>query len=619
MKTSTYTKFLLTALVTIIIFISCSGDENGDKTTSLNIPLELNTSKTTVPIGSEGGEITVPYDDELIAGTMLTIPSGAVNSEVTFTLQGEPEGTGPTTLQEAAESANTFHSALVNFAVDNVENTYFHPMYGPVLLISSESFIGHGIRFSPANQTFNTPLTASIPLDLLSIDTNEKVMAMLQSEDGTWEALSADINNSTSMINTQIHHFSSLRFLNYFSIIGPALFHLDSYQILSGIETANEFLPHDTFEQTLQAAICTSVPLQTDLDNVIDEYALLDELMIGSGPAANSTTTGLLYTWLQDKYNDSNVSDGSITFAQLYAKALEIENGNIYKALATTNAVLSVHRHSPYTERVVEKFRGDGGDETGARYHFFGAALHAFVHEYHREHDGLSNIIYDPEAMVTVEEHIVSGDIFSDTTEYAVDLKGVVFGRELYHKMQGKSKEELIEAFDLEANACYEYSYSYNVPSAEVSNPHLSVSINGMYVQDEGDFIYWRPNQPTGTITYHFNFQNNIASAKLLSRITTFNWSYGEGYGFLYASTNGIDWQDLLAVTPPALGEYNMGIYNEVLPETLTGSKDLWIQVVLYSLNREGERVSANTSQFSRAWPERYPDSKMFELNVGFE
>ena len=615
------TKLILTGLVAAIVFISCSGDEDsngGGEVSVVKVHTELSTPKTTAPIGSEGGDITVPYDDELIAGTTLTVPSGAVDSEVTFSIQGEPEGTGPTTLKEAANAESTFHKALVDFAIDNVENTYFHPIYGPALLISSESFRGHGVRFGPVNQTFNTPVTASLPLDLLSIEQDDKVMAMLQSENGTWEASLADINNSTNMINTQMHHFSSLRFLAYTIYpFGPLLLQLDQLQITSNLEAANQILPNDTFEQTLQTAICTSSPLQTSLENVIDEYQLLDELMVGTGPAANSTTTTILYNWIKDQYD--SVPNNSITFAQLYAKALEVENGNIYKALATTNAMLSIYRKYPYPDRVIEKFRGDGGDETGARYHFFGAALHAFVHEYHREHSGLSNVIYNPQVMVTVEEHIVSGDIFSDTTEYAVDLKGVAFGRDLYHKMQGKSKEELIKEFNLEADKCYNYSYSYKIPSVDTSDPYLSLSVNGMFVQDEGDFIYWRPNQPTGTLIYQFTLPNNIATAKLYARITTFTWGYGEGYGFLYASKDGVNWEDLLSVTPPAYSEYTMGTYNEELPAAVTGTNKLWIKVVLYSLNRDGERVSANTSQFSRAWPERYPDSKIFELKVNFE
>jgi len=615
-------KLLFTGLVSVIVFVSCSGD--GDSVSSntpfVSVLTELNTSKTTASIDNGGGVVTVPYDDELIAGITLTVPAGALDSTVAFSIQGEPEGTGPTTLKDAANSQNTLHKALVDFAIDNVENTYIHPIYGPALIISSESFLGHGVRFGPANLTFNTPVTASLPLDLLSIEPDDRVMAMIQSENGTWEASLADLNHSTNMIDTQLHHFSSLRFLTYFTpIIGAGLFALDREEIISGVDTANTFLPNDTFEKVIQAVVCNSVPLQTNLNNVIGEYDLLLNLYEGSIPVANTTNRIIMLDWLKEQYLDVNVPENSITFAQLYAKALEVENGNIYKALATTNAVLSFNRTSLYTKKVIENFRGDGVDESGARYHFFGAALHAFVHEYHRNNASLLNEIYDPAIMVTLEEHIVSGDIFSDTTEYAVDLKGVAFGRDLYHKIQGKSKEELIEEFSLDANACYDYSYSYKIPSINYSDAYLSVSMNGMYVQNEGDFIYWRPNQPTGTITYHFNFPKNIKSAKLLSRITTFHWGYGEGYGFIYASTNGADWHNLLSVNPPAHGEYTIGTYNSVLPAILAGTKDLWIQVVLYSLNSDGDRVSANTSQFSRAWPERYPDSKMFELNVDFE
>ncbi len=435
------------------LFVGCGG--GGSSSSTESTPEELNTTMTTVALDASGGEVVVSYDDELIPGATLTVPDGAVDAEVTFSIQAEPEGTEPSTLKEAAETEETFHRSLVDYAIDNVESSYIHPMYGPLLLISTGSFAGPGVRFGPANQTFNSPVTASIPLDVLSIESDDRVIAVLQSQDGTWETLPANINASTSNVDTQVAHFSSLRFVSYFDIFsGQGFVNLgrDLSEIISGVQHANEnVLPKDTFEQFLNVIVCASVPIATNLDSVIGEWDLLDELLIGSGPDAGDTTT--LYNWIKDQYG--NVPDNSISFAQLFGKALEIENGNIYKALATTNAVLSANRKSPYIDKVVENFRGDGGDETGARYHFFGAALHAFVHEYHRDNSWIyENSIFDPEAMVTIEEHVVSGDIFSDTTEYAVDLKGVELGRQLYRAVQGKSKEELMREFNISENSC---------------------------------------------------------------------------------------------------------------------------------------------------------------------
>lgn len=165
----------------------------------------------------------------------------------------------------------------------------------------------------------------------------------------------------------------------------------------------------------------------------------------------------------------------------------------------------------------------------------------------------------------------------------------------------------------------YDYSFSYKVPSAGEAGDYLSVSSSGMSVRQEGDFIYWYNSDPTGTRTYHFSFPEKIKSAELLARLYTFHWSYGEGYAFLYASNDGTNWETLTSVYPPAHGEYTGGGYNDSLPDSLNGTNDIWIKVVLYSLNDEGERVASNTSQFSRAYPSKYPDSKMFELNVDYE
>ena len=103
--------------------------------------------------------------------------------------------------------------------------------------------------------------------------------------------------------------------------------------------------------------------------------------------------------------------------------------------------------------------RGDGDDEDGARYHYFGAAIYSFVYAHQKdlvaklaaEHSvdmdllarmrvaGASFAAPAPESTVRLEEAWVSGDIFSDVTEYAVDLQGVTFGRALYEHVTARA------------------------------------------------------------------------------------------------------------------------------------------------------------------------------------
>ncbi len=613
----------------VVIFMACgggSGDGGSDDTNSESKLEELDTPKTTALIGSEGGDITVPYDDELIAGTTLTIPAGAVDTEVTFSIQGEPEGTGPYTLKEAAEAEPTFYSSLVDHAIDNVENLALHPMYEPLLLISSESFTGYGVRFGPAKQTFNSPVTASVPLDVLSMEPDNNVIAMLQSDNGTWEALRADINTSTNMLDAKIPHFSSLR-----TIISDMLFGDKGLLPLSMTTNNNgDLLPNNTFDDFLSKSLCSISSLDKNLNNVRDEKTLLGDLFASN--AARKTDTDKLRVWIESQVG--KVAQNSISLTDLLAEAIEQKNGNIYQALITTHGLLQTDRGKSYLDKVMENFRGDGADESGARYHFMGAALHAFVHEYNREQNIFSP--YDPTLILTIEELYSHSHLIYDVTEYYVDLKGSLFGRELYRKVQGKSKEELIKEFNLNDDSCYNYTYSYKNPASAEAQTHIS-SVSNMVIRDEGAFIYWHPRvrpivlytekeTAPGILIYHFNFPGIIKQAKLYAPIHTFSIGpLGRGRGLLFASNDGVTWQQLIEINPPEPGGYNVESYNAVLPDSLNGTKDLWFKIELYQADddnlhlRDEPYGGTITSQFSRAWPEKYPDSKVFELKVNHE
>jgi hypothetical protein len=343
-------------------------------------------------------------------------------------------------------------------------------------------------------------------------------------------------------------------------------------------------------------------------------------------------------------FQQGKVQANSISFAKLFSQALEQKNGNIYKALAATNGMLSIYRKNKEVNALIENFRGDGGDESGARYHFFGAALHTFVHEHHRNNsllpDSISpaHNIFDPSAMVTIEETFCaadSGNIINDTVEYAVDLKGVKFGRELYRKIQGKTRQELMTEYNLNDDSCYNYEYSYTNPASTEAQTHLT-SVSNMEIKDEGSFIYWHPHvrpmvpfseiaTTPGTLIYHFNFPGIIKRSKLYAPIHTFNILYAQGRGFLYASNDNVTWQQLIEVNPPERDGYNVESYNDILPDSLNGTKDLWFKIELYGVDdgayrgRDPMYGGTIASQFSRAWPAQYPDSKVFELKVAHE
>jgi hypothetical protein len=108
----------------------------------------------------------------------------------------------------------------------------------------------------------------------------------------------------------------------------------------------------------------------------------------------------------------------------------------------------------------LEYVRGDGKDESGARYHLFGMATYSYAVNHSKRYGAIAKVskegwgpsswpsrlagklLGSSRTIVEIEEAVVSGDIISDTTEYAVDLMGVRFGERLF-QLAGKSNAEL--------------------------------------------------------------------------------------------------------------------------------------------------------------------------------
>jgi hypothetical protein len=289
--------YVLLFFMTLLIGGCSGGGSGGGEINTENKLSELNTSKTTALISGYGGDITVPYDDKFIAGTILKIPNGAIDKEIEFSIQAEPVGISPSSFKEIAQSNSSFYESLVDHAIDNIDSSYIHPIYGPLLMISSASFSGPKIRFSPKNEVFKIPLTASIPFDVVSITADDEVYAMLQSEDGTWEVVSVDKDMSENVINVEIPHFSQVGLAEWLwdtsmeaaCDAGSLIWNMNT--IIQDVSYANEYiLPKDITEQFLNAIVCTNKPLEKNLTNVISEYDLLKSLYDGSVPARQSSS-----------------------------------------------------------------------------------------------------------------------------------------------------------------------------------------------------------------------------------------------------------------------------------------------------------------------------------------
>jgi len=164
-------------------------------------------------------------------------------------------------------------------------------------------------------------------------------------------------------------------------------------------------------------------------------------------------------------------------------------------------------------------------------------------------------------------------------------------------------------SLSLTQSFAYDFEYSYGDPSLAASQQYIDSTVNAE-LRHESDFTYWKSKYGASTeaatspglITYHFSFANDISEAYLFLNMPTFNWNYSDGHSFLYASTDGTNWEELNEVETPSYSGYNMGYYNQPLPDSVIGLNDIWLQARLYSFGSHAAQggVYTNTAQLSR-------------------
>ncbi len=170
------------------------------------------------------------------------------------------------------------------------------------------------------------------------------------------------------------------------------------------------------------------------------------------------------------------------------------------------------------------------------------------------------------------------------------------------------------------------FSYGFASPASANGLNYVAATSNAEIAQ-EGVFWYWRPmvgaefldETDPGVITFHFPFDSPVVNGRLVARMTTFHWDYSQGHGYLYGSTDGVDWQLLSEVGPPAHGEYSIGGWSGDLPEMFIGARNIWLEARLYAYGPTAYvgGVRCNTAEFSR-WQEGQT-SNTFELEVELE
>jgi len=172
------------------------------------------------------------------------------------------------------------------------------------------------------------------------------------------------------------------------------------------------------------------------------------------------------------------------------------------------------------------------------------------------------------------------------------------------------------------------FSYTYGDPDTAASQAYIASTTN-TEIHRESIVNYWRAivggeelfDADPGLVTYHFPFDSPVASGRLMMSIATFRFSWGWGHAFIYGSTDGVVWELLSELPPPAGNNAGHGgaVINGDLPAMFIGATDIWLEARLYPLGPGAQNGGGYcvTAQHSR-W-DANANANTFELEVVLE
>ena len=176
---------------------------------------------------------------------------------------------------------------------------------------------------------------------------------------------------------------------------------------------------------------------------------------------------------------------------------------------------------------------------------------------------------------------------------------------------------------DYEIGPSDTFSHSYGSPESPAAQEYVT-NVSNAEVAAEEQGRYWRPmlGEETidatnpGVIIMHFPFDRPIIGGRLMLQVSTFHFTYSRGHAFIYGSTDGVNWQQLAELEPPASGSGHSGGLNGDLPAMFVGASDIWLRTRLYAYGPRAAEggVWCNTAQMSR-WEGLNPRNT-FELEV---
>lgn len=418
------------AVVAVLVIVTRDDNSNGPTAG------ETRNGQTTATIGPDGGSMLIPKSDAAGAGIALDVPRGALSEDVVMSISASLGRVGD--LLALADEQPDVWSGLADYTLDN-EDTLLHPVFGPLVLASLTEFTGPVIEFGPSGLDLDEPATVEVPLALVELPAGTVPVVLLEGDTG-WEIVGGvTVDEAKGVLRFEVNHFSR-------SFIGRILGNMVSNPTASPtIEQYHQALetlsagPADGVSDAVQRAILCREGTSFDASAIPDASTILDYLgfettRISRAPAgAGNRVRDALRAHFETARAAGNRTPHDFTFDQLLNLTMNETNGDPFQALVLAHDVLRDNRNSPSVQGVMANVRGDNGDENGARYHLLGTAIYAFAYE-HLRATHQTGIFWPPraETVVSWEEAWVSGDIHTDTVEYAVDRLGARLGRDLY-------------------------------------------------------------------------------------------------------------------------------------------------------------------------------------------
>ncbi len=431
---------------------------------------------------SDGGTIKVLDPKSPLAGVEVVIAAGALPRATETVRLSVSRASVPTEFSSLAQKQPDLLFRLISLGEargeDAVGATYHPIMFPLVSLLASPQRMGPVMDLQPSGVTFSQPVTVKVPFQVLEVDglIDGAVFPALgtQGADGSvaWELISDfEIDQANRQLVFRTKHFS------LFDVFRMALDKADDslgkeWQNLgrwsrTHLEEARRDFPNKSTLSPLlsfaQAVTCT----ERDPTPSTDPPGLVSLLShLGGKLGRGSIETGqedALQKWLQGM--------NQLSAAAIYAKAHQLNNGDVFKALLTAhNALRGIIRPhadqkglTPEAQQLMAKtapLRGDGDDEAGALYHFFGTAVYGFAWSHYVNLLEAKSLLQSdlalylgPDLIVHVEERVISTDFWSDPREAVVDLAGMDLGKQLYRQVHGKTMFELRQ-YRLDPSTC---------------------------------------------------------------------------------------------------------------------------------------------------------------------